>query len=98
VRRSRDVLEAKCSSSIDVVRSRMNLSNKLWGLLDEELLDQVFVVEASLRLVEYDEECSERMEIVNCTKSMDLRRRRITRILRGNIVKWKASDVVAHTS
>ncbi|MCI59275.1 hypothetical protein A2U01_0080530, partial [Trifolium medium] len=39
----------------------------------EELSDQVFVVEASLRLVEYDEEYSERLEIVNGIKSMSLR-------------------------
>ncbi|MCI86291.1 hypothetical protein A2U01_0107571, partial [Trifolium medium] len=48
----------------------MNWSNKLWELLDEELLDQVFIMEASLRLVEYDEGYSERLEIVNCTKSI----------------------------
>ncbi|MCI61821.1 hypothetical protein A2U01_0083078, partial [Trifolium medium] len=55
----RDVLEAKCSRSIDVVRSGMNLSNKLWEPLKEKLLHQVFVREASLRLVEYDEGYSE---------------------------------------
>ncbi|MCI95029.1 hypothetical protein A2U01_0116327, partial [Trifolium medium] len=38
-RMGRDVLEAKCSRPIDVVRSRMNWSNELWELLDEELLD-----------------------------------------------------------
>ncbi|MCI96212.1 hypothetical protein A2U01_0117512, partial [Trifolium medium] len=54
-RMGRDVLEAKCSRSIDVFRNRVNLSNKLWELLDEELLDQVFVVGASLRLVKQDE-------------------------------------------
>ncbi|MCI96971.1 hypothetical protein A2U01_0118271 [Trifolium medium] len=42
----------------------MNLSDKLWELLDEELLDKVFVVGASLRLVEYDEAYLERLEIV----------------------------------
>ncbi|MCI56673.1 hypothetical protein A2U01_0077924, partial [Trifolium medium] len=31
-------------------------------------------MEASRRLVEYDEEYSERLEIVNCTENMDLRR------------------------
>ncbi|MCI52648.1 hypothetical protein A2U01_0073894 [Trifolium medium] len=55
VRRSRDVLEAECSRSIDVVRRRMNLSNKLWEILKEKSLDQVSVTKASLRLVEYDE-------------------------------------------
>ncbi|MCI67843.1 hypothetical protein A2U01_0089102, partial [Trifolium medium] len=55
VRRSRDVLEAKSSRSMDVVQRRMNLSNKLWELLDEDSLDQVFVMEVSLRLVGYDE-------------------------------------------
>ncbi|MCI84144.1 hypothetical protein A2U01_0105420, partial [Trifolium medium] len=50
----------------------MNSSNKLWEPLKEKLWDQVFVVGASLRLVEYDEKYSERLEIVNCTKSMDL--------------------------
>ncbi|MCI83892.1 hypothetical protein A2U01_0105168, partial [Trifolium medium] len=39
----------------DVVRSRMNLSNKLWEPLKEKSLDQVFVMEMSLRLVEHDE-------------------------------------------
>ena len=38
VRRSRDVLEAKCSRSIDVVRSRMNLSNKLWEPFEGEVI------------------------------------------------------------
>ncbi|MCI64019.1 hypothetical protein A2U01_0085276, partial [Trifolium medium] len=46
----RDVLEAKYSRSIDVVRSMINLGNKLWEHLKEKLLDQVFVVGASLRL------------------------------------------------
>ncbi|MCI88892.1 hypothetical protein A2U01_0110180, partial [Trifolium medium] len=55
VRRSRDVLKVKCSRSVDVVRSRMNLSNKLYEPLKEKLLDQVFVMEVSLRLVEHDE-------------------------------------------
>ncbi|MCI87745.1 hypothetical protein A2U01_0109030, partial [Trifolium medium] len=68
----RDVLEAKCSKFGDVVRSRMNLSNKLWEPL-EKSLDQVLVMEASLRLVKYDEEYSERLEIVICTRSMDLK-------------------------
>ncbi|MCI90628.1 hypothetical protein A2U01_0111922, partial [Trifolium medium] len=66
-------LEAKCSRSIDVVRSGMNVSNKLWKPLKEQSLDQVFVMEVSLRLVEYDEGYSERLGIVNFTKSMDLR-------------------------
>ncbi|MCI88456.1 hypothetical protein A2U01_0109743, partial [Trifolium medium] len=61
------------SRSIDVVRSRMNLSNNLWEPLEEKLLDQVFVVGASLRLVEHDEVYSKRLEIVKCTKSMDMR-------------------------
>ncbi|MCI30504.1 hypothetical protein A2U01_0051713 [Trifolium medium] len=74
VRRSRDILEAKCSGSIDVVQSRINLSNKLLEPLKEELLDKMFVMEASLRLVEYDEEYSERLEIVSCTENMDFRR------------------------
>ncbi|MCI51643.1 hypothetical protein A2U01_0072887 [Trifolium medium] len=49
------------------------------GLLDEKLLDQVFVMEASLRLVKCDEAYSERLEIVNCTKSMNLKQMRTTR-------------------
>ncbi|MCI90016.1 hypothetical protein A2U01_0111305, partial [Trifolium medium] len=57
----------------------MNLSSKLWEPLKEKLLDQVFVVEASLRLVEYDEEYSERLKIMNCTENMDLGRMRTTR-------------------
>ncbi|MCI58838.1 hypothetical protein A2U01_0080093 [Trifolium medium] len=57
----------------------MNLSNKLWDPLKDKLLDQVFVMEVSLRLVEYDEEYSEQLEFVNCTKSVDLRRMRTTR-------------------
>ncbi|MCI47593.1 hypothetical protein A2U01_0068835 [Trifolium medium] len=65
---SRDVLEVDCSRLSDVVRSGTNWSNKLWELLEEKLLDQVFVVEASLRL-----------EIVCCTESMNLRRMRTTR-------------------
>ncbi|MCI94617.1 hypothetical protein A2U01_0115915, partial [Trifolium medium] len=43
----RDVLEVECSRLSNVVRSGMNVSNKLWELLEEKLLDQVFVVEAS---------------------------------------------------
>ncbi|MCI06754.1 hypothetical protein A2U01_0027814 [Trifolium medium] len=43
----------------DAVRSGMNMSNKLWELLEEKLLDQVFIVGASLRLVKRDEEHSE---------------------------------------
>ena len=78
-RMGRDVLEEKCSRSIDVVRSRMNLSDKMWEPLKGKLLDQVFVVKASLRLVEYDEAYSERLEIVNGVKSMDLRRMKISR-------------------
>ncbi|MCI42094.1 hypothetical protein A2U01_0063329 [Trifolium medium] len=35
--------------------------------------------EASLRSVEYDEEYSERLEIVNGVESMDLRRMKTTR-------------------
>ncbi|MCI85011.1 hypothetical protein A2U01_0106289, partial [Trifolium medium] len=62
-----------CSRSIDVVRSRMNLSNKWWELLKEKSLDQVFVMEVSLRLVKCDEAYSERLDIVNCARSMDLR-------------------------
>ncbi|MCI84161.1 hypothetical protein A2U01_0105437, partial [Trifolium medium] len=50
----------------------MNWSNKWWEPLNEELLDQVFIVGASLRLAEYNEEYSERLEILNCAKSMDL--------------------------
>ncbi|MCH83065.1 hypothetical protein A2U01_0003879, partial [Trifolium medium] len=50
-RMSRDVLEVECSRLSDVVRSGMNLSNKLWELLEENLLDRVFVVGTSLRLV-----------------------------------------------
>ncbi|MCI98041.1 hypothetical protein A2U01_0119344, partial [Trifolium medium] len=46
----------------------MDLSNKLLELLDEELLDQVFVVEASSRLEEHDEAYSKRLGIVNFTK------------------------------
>ncbi|MCI90170.1 hypothetical protein A2U01_0111461, partial [Trifolium medium] len=46
----RDVLEAKCSRWIDIVRSRMNLSNNLWEPFKEKLLDRVFIMEASLRL------------------------------------------------
>ncbi|MCI87455.1 hypothetical protein A2U01_0108738, partial [Trifolium medium] len=57
----------------------MNLSNKMWESLKEKLLEQVFVMGASLRLMEYDEEYSERMEIVNCTENMDLRQMRTTR-------------------
>ncbi|MCI45291.1 hypothetical protein A2U01_0066530 [Trifolium medium] len=56
-------------------------------------------MEASLRLVEYDEEYSERLEIVNCTKIMDVRRMRTTRnsqkrchgmegVGRGSSYKW----------
>ncbi|MCI75571.1 hypothetical protein A2U01_0096840, partial [Trifolium medium] len=43
----RDVLELECSRLSDVVLSRMNGSNKLWELLEEEWLKQVFVVETS---------------------------------------------------
>ncbi|MCI93367.1 hypothetical protein A2U01_0114665, partial [Trifolium medium] len=57
----------------DVVRSRMNLNIKLWEPLKEKLLDRVFIVGATLGLVEYDEEYSERLEILNCTESMDMR-------------------------
>ncbi|MCI69370.1 hypothetical protein A2U01_0090632, partial [Trifolium medium] len=48
-----------------------------------------FVVETSLRLVEHGEASSERLEIINGVKSVDLRRMRTTRILRGDVVKWK---------
>ncbi|MCI63957.1 hypothetical protein A2U01_0085214, partial [Trifolium medium] len=71
-RMGRDVPKAKCSRSSDVVRSRINLCNKLWEHLKEKLLDQVFIVGASLRLVKHDEAYSERLEIVNCTENMDL--------------------------
>ncbi|MCI67259.1 hypothetical protein A2U01_0088517, partial [Trifolium medium] len=37
--------------SIDVVRSRTNLSNKMWEPLKEKLLDRMFVVGATLGLV-----------------------------------------------
>ncbi|MCI73402.1 hypothetical protein A2U01_0094666, partial [Trifolium medium] len=50
----------------------MNVNNTLWEPLKEKWLDQVFVVGASLRLVEYDEEYSKRLEIVKYTKSMDM--------------------------
>ncbi|MCI33201.1 hypothetical protein A2U01_0054418, partial [Trifolium medium] len=53
--------------------------NKLRGLFDEEWLDQVFIVKASLRLVEHGEAYSERLETVNGVKSMDWRRMRTTR-------------------
>ncbi|MCI95602.1 hypothetical protein A2U01_0116900, partial [Trifolium medium] len=43
----------------NVCSERMNWSNKMLELLDEELLDQAFVVGASLRLVEHDEAYSE---------------------------------------
>ncbi|MCI92892.1 hypothetical protein A2U01_0114189, partial [Trifolium medium] len=36
-----------------------------------------------------DEVYSERLEIVKCTKSMYLRRMRITRILISNTMEWK---------
>ncbi|MCI49040.1 hypothetical protein A2U01_0070283, partial [Trifolium medium] len=72
VRRNRDVLEGECSRLIDVVRSKMNLSNKLREPLKEKLWDQVFVVGASLRLAEYDGKYPERLKIVKFTKSMDL--------------------------
>ncbi|MCI57607.1 hypothetical protein A2U01_0078858 [Trifolium medium] len=55
------------------------MSNKLWEPLKEKLLDQVFVVDVSLRLVEYDEVYSERLGIVICTRNMDLRRMKTTR-------------------
>ncbi|MCH99262.1 hypothetical protein A2U01_0020274 [Trifolium medium] len=45
----------------------MNWSNKSWELLEEKLLYRVLVVEASLRLVKYDEEHSERLEFGCCT-------------------------------
>ncbi|MCI76482.1 hypothetical protein A2U01_0097752, partial [Trifolium medium] len=69
----------ECSRLSEVVRSEMNWSNKSRGLFDEEWLDQVFVVETSLRWVEYGKTYSERLEIVNGVKSMDLRRMRTTR-------------------
>ncbi|MCI67162.1 hypothetical protein A2U01_0088420, partial [Trifolium medium] len=66
------VLEAKCSRSIDVVRSRMNLKQKVVGTFEGEVVGPS-VMEVSLRLVEHDEEYSERLEIVNGTRSVDLR-------------------------
>ncbi|MCI61253.1 hypothetical protein A2U01_0082510, partial [Trifolium medium] len=51
VRMGRDVLEVECSRLSDIVRSGMNLSNKLWEPLEEKLLDRAFVVGASARLV-----------------------------------------------
>ncbi|MCI66661.1 hypothetical protein A2U01_0087919, partial [Trifolium medium] len=59
-----DVLEVECSRLSSVVRRRMNLSNKLWEPLRKKSLDQVLVMEASLRLGEYDEAYWERLEIV----------------------------------
>ncbi|MCI91996.1 hypothetical protein A2U01_0113292, partial [Trifolium medium] len=47
------------------------------------------VMEVSLRLVEHDEAYSERLEIVKCTKSMDWRQMRMTRILISNTMEWK---------
>ncbi|MCI65967.1 hypothetical protein A2U01_0087225, partial [Trifolium medium] len=46
----RDVLESECSKLSDVGWNGMNRSNKLWDLLEEELLNQVFIVGTSLRL------------------------------------------------
>ncbi|MCI67348.1 hypothetical protein A2U01_0088607, partial [Trifolium medium] len=45
----------------------------------EKSLDQVLIMEASLRLVEHDEAYLERLGIVNFAKSMDLRCMRTTR-------------------
>ncbi|MCI85603.1 hypothetical protein A2U01_0106882, partial [Trifolium medium] len=47
---SKDVLESECSRLSDDVRSGMDWSNKLWELLEGELLDRVFDVRTSLRL------------------------------------------------
>ncbi|MCI80499.1 hypothetical protein A2U01_0101770, partial [Trifolium medium] len=44
---SRDVHESELSRLSNIVRSGVNLSNRLWELLEEEWLKQVFVVEAS---------------------------------------------------
>ncbi|MCI41832.1 hypothetical protein A2U01_0063066, partial [Trifolium medium] len=46
----RYVFESEYSRLSDVVQSGMNWSNKLWELLEEELLDRVFDVGTSLRL------------------------------------------------
>ncbi|MCI31093.1 hypothetical protein A2U01_0052304 [Trifolium medium] len=46
-----DVLESECSRLSDDVRSRMDWNNKLWELLEGELLNRMFDVETSLRLV-----------------------------------------------
>ncbi|MCI86419.1 hypothetical protein A2U01_0107700, partial [Trifolium medium] len=46
----RDILESEFSRFSDVVRSGVNMSNRLWELLEEELLDRVFIMEMSLRL------------------------------------------------
>ncbi|MCI51391.1 hypothetical protein A2U01_0072635, partial [Trifolium medium] len=56
-----DVLEVDCSRFGGVCSEQMNWSNKLWEPLNKELLDQVFVVGASLRLAEYNEEYSKEM-------------------------------------
>ncbi|MCI78915.1 hypothetical protein A2U01_0100186, partial [Trifolium medium] len=69
------------------VRSEMNWRNKSWGLLEEKLLDRVFVVETSLRLVGHGKAYLERLEIVEGVKSTDLRQMRTARILRGDVVK-----------
>ncbi|MCI29701.1 hypothetical protein A2U01_0050910, partial [Trifolium medium] len=39
VRMRRDVFEAECSRVDDVVRSGMNLDNKLWELLEEKFME-----------------------------------------------------------
>ncbi|MCI85192.1 hypothetical protein A2U01_0106471, partial [Trifolium medium] len=41
--------------------------------------DRVFIVKASLKLMEHDEAYSEQVEIVNGVKSMDLRGMKTTR-------------------
>ncbi|MCI39283.1 hypothetical protein A2U01_0060514, partial [Trifolium medium] len=46
----RDVLESECSRLSEDIQSELDWSNKMWELLEDELLDQVFAVEMSLRL------------------------------------------------
>ncbi|MCI59145.1 hypothetical protein A2U01_0080400, partial [Trifolium medium] len=46
----RDVLESEYSRLSKVARSGANLSNRLWELLKEKLLDRLFDVGTSLRL------------------------------------------------
>ncbi|MCI30910.1 hypothetical protein A2U01_0052121 [Trifolium medium] len=49
----RDILESECSRLSDVGQSGVNLSNRLRELLEEELLDRVFVVGTSPRLEQH---------------------------------------------